>query len=631
MTIVSATRLAALLLALLAVIPAGAGPDHDLWFATSVEGQRVGYVHELRRTVHEDGESLIVTDLETRMSFKRLGRELSVSSRVQTWETEDGRAVRFKTDSQLSTQSLIVRGQRRGDVFEIRTEAMGSSTTRTMPWSDDYLFPAALERRLLEAGLEPGRTIKLQAFSPDFVRPTTMVVHVKDWELLELQPGKQTKLLRLESSQDLLPGLTLIEWRNADGELVRSVLPMLGLEVESVRVSREAALKPVSSAELLSQTLVDPGVRLERPRELTRARFLLRMKSAQAELPRLPEDRRQQNYRLPDGNLLVDIRAEDWNGQATATAPAPAYLEPSAILQSEAPEVVELARKATEGVVGARDRARAVTLQVHRSITDKSLDVGLATAAEVAATLEGDCTEHAVLAAAMARAVGLPSKVATGLVYFQGTLGYHMWTEVWVDGAWRAVDAALGQQAMDATHIKLAESPLSTGFVDEGLAALVPLISALEVRLLDYVEPAGDRGGARYVFPGLGFSLHTPSGWSPPVPLPPPECKPPTFFCLELGGADPDISATAVLKAVPLPHQHPGLGAMLDARQQTAPSGERQLQVAGRPALQRTFDDGSQLLALTDNQTLYVLRTTPLPGGKAASAEALLEGMRFDQ
>ena len=59
----------------------------------------------------------------------------------------------------------------------------------------------------------------------------------------------------------------------------------------------------------------------------------------------------------------------------------------------------------------------------------KNLSVGLATAKEVARTLAGDCTEHAVLAAALGRAAGIPTKVATGLVYFQGMLGYHMWTE----------------------------------------------------------------------------------------------------------------------------------------------------------------------------------------------------------
>ena len=40
-----------------------------------------------------------------------------------------------------------------------------------------------------------------------------------------------------------------------------------------------------------------------------------------------------------------------------------------------------------------------------------------ATAAEVARSREGDCTEHAVLLAALARARGIPARVAMGLVY----------------------------------------------------------------------------------------------------------------------------------------------------------------------------------------------------------------------
>ena len=41
----------------------------------------------------------------------------------------------------------------------------------------------------------------------------------------------------------------------------------------------------------------------------------------------------------------------------------------------------------------------------------------LATADHVAKTLEGDCTEYAMLTAAMCRAEGVPSRTAMGLVY----------------------------------------------------------------------------------------------------------------------------------------------------------------------------------------------------------------------
>src|SRR5690606_5201760 len=86
---------------------------------------------------------------------------------------------------------------------------------------------------------------------------------------------------------------------------------------------------------------------------------------------------------------------------------------------------------------------------VHSYISNKSLDVGLASASEVCRTREGDCTEHATLLAAALRFAGIPSRVVSGLIYaeeFAGRsriFGYHMWTQALLPddaGAMRWVD-----------------------------------------------------------------------------------------------------------------------------------------------------------------------------------------------
>ena len=49
-----------------------------------------------------------------------------------------------------------------------------------------------------------------------------------------------------------------------------------------------------------------------------------------------------------------------------------------------------------------------------------------------------------MLAAAMCRAVGIPSRVVIGLVYVkkQSGFGFHMWNEVYVNQRWVAIDPA---------------------------------------------------------------------------------------------------------------------------------------------------------------------------------------------
>src|SRR4051794_20179316 len=72
----------------------------------------------------------------------------------------------------------------------------------------------------------------------------------------------------------------------------------------------------------------------------------------------------------------------------------------------------------------------------------------------------GDCTEAAVLLAALGRSAGIPTKVANGLVYSRehyhrvaNVFLPHSWTLAYVDGRWRSFDLAL--DSFDSTHIAL--------------------------------------------------------------------------------------------------------------------------------------------------------------------------------
>ena len=122
-------------------------------------------------------------------------------------------------------------------------------------------------------------------------------------------------------------------------------------------------------------------------------------------------------------------------------------------------------------------------------MTHKGLDVAFATASEAARTLQGDCTEHATLLAALARANGLPARGVFGMVALPGsfadgtlTFGYHMWTQVYVDGRWIDIDAALNQPIPDATHIALGLSDLAdTSLPTESIQTFMQLAGKIQI------------------------------------------------------------------------------------------------------------------------------------------------------
>src|SRR5205823_12231937 len=103
-------------------------------------------------------------------------------------------------------------------------------------------------------------------------------------------------------------------------------------------------------------------------------------------------------------------------------------------------KVKERTRQAIGRETDAWKKAQLIESYVHRQMENKNFTEAFATSDQVARTMEGDCTEHAVLTAAMCRAAGIPSRTALGLVYVnhqQGPMmGFHMWAEAYVRGTW---------------------------------------------------------------------------------------------------------------------------------------------------------------------------------------------------
>src|SRR5262245_46442313 len=108
----------------------------------------------------------------------------------------------------------------------------------------------------------------------------------------------------------------------------------------------------------------------------------------------------------------------------------------------------------------------------------------MATADNVAKTLSGDCTEYAMLAAAMCRAVGVPSRTALGLIYAPGKdgkpfLAYHMWFEVYAGDQWVPLDATLGHGGVGPGHVKITDH---SWYDEKSFAPLLPVLRALTVK-----------------------------------------------------------------------------------------------------------------------------------------------------
>jgi transglutaminase-like putative cysteine protease len=117
--------------------------------------------------------------------------------------------------------------------------------------------------------------------------------------------------------------------------------------------------------------------------------------------------------------------------------------------------MLNTAREVTKGISDPLAKVRKLAKWVADEVKDEPIDSF--SALEVLHTKKGECQAHTMLYTALARAAGIPTRMAGGIVYLEGVgFLYHAWAESDV-GGWVSVDPTFDQVGIDATHIKLVE------------------------------------------------------------------------------------------------------------------------------------------------------------------------------
>lgn len=152
------------------------------------------------------------------------------------------------------------------------------------------------------------------------------------------------------------------------------------------------------------------------------------------------------------------------------------FLDPEPLLESNSPEIRSLAIR----LRGSETSPGVVAARINRWVYDslqKEITVGVPSALGTLRNRVGDCNEHTQLYVALARAAGIPARVAAGLAYLDGKFYYHAWPEVWLE-RWVAVDPTFGQFPADAAHLRFTIGGLGRQ------AELLRLMGALHVDVI---------------------------------------------------------------------------------------------------------------------------------------------------
>jgi transglutaminase-like putative cysteine protease len=279
-------------------------------------------------------------------------------------------------------------------------------------------------------------------------------------------------LYQMQINLSIIPGATTTEWIDSAGKTWISTTKLGPFTIELRTVPKHEALRPPQDTDIMLGAGVQPDRRITNPRDVKELLIYIENKdSDDNDLPQLPESHYQTVTRKKNA-LYVTLSTPDHDDHQAAYTPPysddtwNSYLQPTPWLETESQLLKKMAHSIPTDNQTPIEIAHTIEKFVHDEIEDKNFGMGFATALETAQQKAGDCTEHALLAAALLRTKGIPSRVVTGLAYGGPFAGqnvpkfyFHMWVEAWT-GEWTPIDPALG--GYDATHIALTRSDLSS-------------------------------------------------------------------------------------------------------------------------------------------------------------------------
>lgn len=420
-------------------------------------GDKIGYVIvEINPT--EYGYILKETML---MRLSMMGQERTTETSSLYHLDDSYRLKRFSFELKSDGQSISSIGEVRNGRLEYSIETGGVKRDAVIELDRD-VHPAQAIPFIVSS---ERRDLSLLLFDP-----TIFATNRAEVRILE-DKGDSIKY------QTELLGTRAVTWVGQNGEVLRSEEPM-GIIV--VRQEKEEVLRFGDvSPEIITMFAVDPGMEIANPREVTYLKAIVRGRFMETERQKLFGDTLIVESIEPDQEKIPRVK-RGFGCVRVEPSPVPQelrkYLESTPLIQVDDRRIRNKAARITRGARDNWEKVGRLIDWVYQNVED-SPTATIPSALDVLETLRGDCNEHAVLFAALARAAGIPTEISVGLVLMKGKFYYHAWNKVWV-GSWVEVDPTFNQKVADATHITLAE-----GGIQEW-AKIMDLIGNIEIRVI---------------------------------------------------------------------------------------------------------------------------------------------------
>lgn len=418
--------------------------ERDTWMNIFQNDSKIGFSHS--RLYREPAGYRLTEALQMRINTMGMIQDINLNTETRLNPDFTLRELDFEISS--GRFRFRVRGAISGNTLQVTTESAGSSRSLDIPLKNKPYHLGGIIDALAATGLKPGDRYVFNIFDPATMGQAEVIAEVMGQEIIN---GSESNQLATKVSLNF-KGVSQLAWIGKEGDIVKEK-GLLGIRL--VKTDRKDALNGLaieSFQDLTRAASVASNVLLENVEALE----VLKIKIQGIPPPNLQLQGGRQTFKgqvlTVEKETLADLASE--LAPQSLAALEKIFLRPSPFIQSDHQKIRDLVQEILgDEAATPLTRARKLVDWVHTHIEKRPV-LSLPDALSTLENLVGDCNEHAVLLAALARAAGIPTRLEAGLVYLKGRFYYHAWNLMYL-GKWVTADSVFGQIPADVSHLRL--------------------------------------------------------------------------------------------------------------------------------------------------------------------------------
>ncbi len=456
------------------------------WYNVAMDGSKIGYMHISLEKTEYQGEPMILS--KTKIMTQVKGIRAKMKNEVTLVEYIDSNFTpRYFSSTTNQGESKQVEGEVLNGVAHIKTILNGETTESRVVFPPDTVSEhMAIYSFLAGNNVKIGIKRNFHTFVFELFQPAKSEIRIMGEEILTYQ-SEEKHVYILQEKVDIVGGINLRHWVSPDGTIYRSESKdRAGVSIMVTKTDKKTALGDVEEVDIILKSRILPTGKKLRPKA---SRLIANVQVKKGKIDQtIMTNSRQKLENVSDMRGKLTINVPKVNAKNSPNLPIKhpelkPFLSATAYVQADHPTIRAKALEILDGETNSWRAAKKLYQWVYKS-TRKKINNGFATSLTTLESLTGDCTELSVLLTALARSVGIPARICSGLAFSGNAFYYHFWPEVYV-GTWIPMEPTLGQMIADANHIQLAGSNLESDTLIELTEGVSNTLNQLKIDILE--------------------------------------------------------------------------------------------------------------------------------------------------